>query len=334
MLFTPKISIIVPVYNVEKYLSRCIDSLLRQTYQNFELILVDDGSSDTSSDICDLYVQKDIRVKCIHKKNGGVSSARNIGIEQAVGDYIVFVDSDDWVKDWYLERIILSLKGKDMLFYGACISNSKGQVLSTLKLKNLNSDLIPYLEILSYLLNTEVFGHTWMMIIKKNLICSNDIRFLENISIHEDFIFACECLRKAHSIVTCDDTPYIYMQYTLERQTLSSVLPLNYEFIALKRLSVFTQLVSETGIYEQQKTLIRKIRESSYLGCIDVIARSKMSLSKKIEELRLLRKQFEITSPINLLSEQGFKQKTFQTLINTNNPYVILFFKWIVFKMK
>lgn len=92
-----KFSIIVPVYNVVDYIERCIISLLSQTYSNFELLLVDDGSTDGSDRICDLYSLKDLRVKTFHKKNAGVSSARNLGLDEATGDYVTFVDSDDYI---------------------------------------------------------------------------------------------------------------------------------------------------------------------------------------------------------------------------------------------
>lgn len=334
MIFTPFISIIVPVYNVEKYLSKSIDSILVQTYRNFELILVDDGSTDKSSDICNFYVDKDIRVKYIHKENGGVSSARNIGIENAQGDYIVFIDSDDWIDDSFLNKLIPFLQGKDMLFYGARVCDSKGQLLNVMKLKNLDSISSPYKDILNYLLGTEVFGHTWMMLISRKFIFLNNIRFYEDVSIHEDFIFACECLLKTHHIAIRDDTPYIYVQYGPERQTLTSMLPDNYETIALRKLSVFNQLVSNAGIYENLKMLIQKMREFSYLGCIDVIVRSQMSFRKKIEALKAVRKLFDITSPIRILKAKGFNRELVQYVINTNNPYIILFVKWLVSKIK
>lgn len=98
----PKISIIVPVYNVEKYLKRCVDSILNQTFKDFELILVDDGSTDTSGEICDEYSGIDNRVVVVHKKNGGLSNARNNGIDMASGEYLGFIDSDDYIeKDMY-----------------------------------------------------------------------------------------------------------------------------------------------------------------------------------------------------------------------------------------
>ncbi len=100
------ISIIVPVYNVERYLSQCIDSIINQTYKKLEIILVNDGSTDNSGEICDEYVKKDCRVKVIHKKNGGISSARNVALDICIGKYIVFIDSDDWVEHDYIESLI------------------------------------------------------------------------------------------------------------------------------------------------------------------------------------------------------------------------------------
>ena len=94
----PLVSVIVPVYNVERYLRHCVNSILIQTYHNLEVILVDDGSPDNCPKICDEYAKADARVKVIHKNNGGLSDARNIGMQAASGDYLMFVDSDDWLE--------------------------------------------------------------------------------------------------------------------------------------------------------------------------------------------------------------------------------------------
>ena len=99
------ISVVVPVFKVEGYLNRCVDSVLGQTYDNFELILVDDGSPDRCGEICDEYAGRDQRVRVLHKENSGLSAARNSGIEIARGDYLTFLDSDDWVHELYLERL-------------------------------------------------------------------------------------------------------------------------------------------------------------------------------------------------------------------------------------
>ena len=107
----PKISVIVPVYNTEMYLRRCIDSVLTQSYKDFELLLIDDGSKDSSGAICDEYAARDSRVKVFHKENGGVSSARNAGLAIASGDWIMHLDGDDWIEPDMLERLIR--KGED-----------------------------------------------------------------------------------------------------------------------------------------------------------------------------------------------------------------------------
>ena len=94
-----RFSVILPIYKVEKYLAECVDSILKQSFSDYEIILVDDGSPDTSGAICDEYAKKDARVRVIHKKNGGLSDARNAGFEIACGEYVVFIDSDDYVTD-------------------------------------------------------------------------------------------------------------------------------------------------------------------------------------------------------------------------------------------
>lgn len=104
------ISVIVPVYKVEKYIKKCIESIINQTYENLEIILVDDGSPDNCGKICDEYAKKDKRIKVIHKENGGVSSARNLGLEKSNGQYITFIDSDDWIEEEYCEILLTTLK--------------------------------------------------------------------------------------------------------------------------------------------------------------------------------------------------------------------------------
>lgn len=111
---TPLLSVIVPVYNVEAYLSRCVDSILSQTYRNLEVILVDDGTKDSSDLICDAYAEKDSRVRVIHKENGGLSSARNAGLDVCRGDYIAFVDSDDWIEPDAYENLLKTAQELDV----------------------------------------------------------------------------------------------------------------------------------------------------------------------------------------------------------------------------
>ena len=121
----PKISIIVPVYNVEQYLPRCIDSILNQSFADFELLLIDDGSKDKSGTICDEYAAKDSRIRLFHKENGGVSSARNVGLDNARGEWLAFIDGDDEITEGYFD-IRQEHEGVDVIIKPYCTVNTEG----------------------------------------------------------------------------------------------------------------------------------------------------------------------------------------------------------------
>ena len=128
----PLISVIVPVYKVEQYLSRCVESILGQTFQNWELLLIDDGSPDISGKICDEYAKKDIRIRVFHKENGGVSSARNLGVDNAIGEWITFIDSDDYIQPGFLEGLYAPIaQGEEVDFvHGGCVNVKNGEIVS------------------------------------------------------------------------------------------------------------------------------------------------------------------------------------------------------------
>ena len=134
----PLISVIVPIYNVEQYLENCINSILNQTYRNLEVILVDDGSPDNCGKICDRYSDKDPRIKVIHKLNGGLSDARNKGIDTAEGEYLTFVDSDDTILPEMIDKLYqrIVIDQSDLAFCGYQQVNQKGDVLSEVYLED------------------------------------------------------------------------------------------------------------------------------------------------------------------------------------------------------
>jgi len=177
----PYFSIIVPIYKVEQYLPQCVDSILSQSFCNFELILVDDGSPDNCPDICDEYALKDSRIKVIHKINGGLSSARNAGISNAVGEYIIFIDSDDFWKSNELLTVIhnctLQSSNSIVVFnYEKLFENG----LSTIYYNNQNS-------IIGCTLN-EIISHNlwtvsaWNKVVKRQYFIDNDLFFREGIT--------------------------------------------------------------------------------------------------------------------------------------------------------
>ena len=208
----PNISVIVPVYNVQDYLDKCVTSILNQSYVNFELILIDDGSSDKSSEICDSYAADDSRVVVIHQDNGGVSSARNKGLSVAKSDWITFVDSDDWVESNYLFNFRLGEESSDIYIQGLQFVNSNTmQVIEEKDLPNLSIlksdfyDQVPKNNILS-------LGFPVCKLFKKDIIEKNNICFDEQLSHHEDHIFVFE-----------------YLMY-VNKMTLSSGLNYNYRY--------------------------------------------------------------------------------------------------------
>ena len=205
------ISIIVPIYNVEKYLCKCIDSLINQSEKRIEIILVDDGSSDNCGAICDSYEKKDNRIKVIHKENGGLSSARNAGLDIAKGEYIGFVDSDDWIEiDMYKILFDFAIKYDADIVY----SNFK-KVYSENEVHNIVDSNKVYVFERNEALNniyTELGIHTvvsWNKLYKRSLF--NKIRFPDG-HIHEDVYTTHKLLNISNKVVYIDKTLYYYRQ--------------------------------------------------------------------------------------------------------------------------
>lgn len=185
-------SIIVPIYNCEPYLDKCLDSILDQSYPNFEVILIDDGATDKSGTICDEYADKDARIRVFHKKNGGVSSARNKGLSVARGKYISFVDSDDWVASDYLSVFAEARShfDYDLVFVEMATVEENGES-TALCLKNIAVEIKNELiDILSFLLlDYKGFGFTCNKSFKKDIIKQHCLLFDQSYSLGEDRLF-------------------------------------------------------------------------------------------------------------------------------------------------
>lgn len=185
----PEISIIVPVYNAELYLHKCIDSILSQTFHNFELLLINDGSVDRSGDICDEYCRIDKRVKVIHKVNGGVSSARNLGIEKSRGKYLSFIDSDDWVENHYISTLYNSINEETDLSIGWLqLDNTSEDWLSRPELYTIRFNPALYPE--KIINNAAVICKATANLYKRKLVVGNSIVFPTQTYHMEDVIFS------------------------------------------------------------------------------------------------------------------------------------------------
>ena len=233
------VSVVVPVYNVEKYLSRCIDSISRQSYSNLQIILVDDGSKDNSSVICDEYSKKDTRISVIHKTNGGLSDARNVGIDNAKGDYICFIDSDDFVRETYVEDLLNAIlkynsdiavclfeKGNSDKFNDVVENNQQNEIV----LNNIGALNKLYDEVLN--VNMVV---AWNKLYSKNLFYK--IRFPVG-KIHEDEFTTPKLLFEADKIVVINKKDYYYFQ------SPNSIMRSEFKINRLDALEAFEERIN------------------------------------------------------------------------------------------
>lgn len=230
----PFISVIIPVYNVAQYLAKCIDSVLKQTYTNIEIILVNDGSTDSSGRICDDYAKVDKRIKVIHKVNGGQSDARNTAIDIANGDYLTFIDSDDYVSPSYIEYLLdLCTKYKGDISacsYQKVFDGEKKQVKSSDVIRVYSSRKAIELTLYQHKLDCSFWGKMF----KKDLF--NNIRFPKGI-IYEDLAICYKVFEVSNRIISSNKILYYYFQ----RNTSS--LGMRYNFQRVSVLDVTDDIV-------------------------------------------------------------------------------------------
>lgn len=204
------VSVIVPAYNVEKFLKKCVSSIINQTYKNLEIILVDDGSPDRSGALCDRFAAKDSRIVVLHKKNGGVSTARNAGIEAATGEYICFVDSDDWLPVNAIEILVGKILTDHSDF---CVGEAElvGISRSVLmhKLPNAYYEKSNAYELLAF---DEMLRTPWAKLFRTEVIARNNLRFLSEVAYGEDTIFVWNYLCCCDRMSIIDLPAYCYSQ--------------------------------------------------------------------------------------------------------------------------
>lgn len=206
----PKISFIIPVYNAEAYINTCIDSILNTTFNNFELILVNDGSTDQSGVICNEYAKQDNRIRLYNKKNGGVSSARNIGINNARGEYIWFVDADDIINFEIINSLLKSdalEKGYDLIQFGYSTFKEEKDIKTT---NSNNAKSIVYKSFADYYKSGTIVKSIWRHIFRTKLILSNIINFDTDLRFGEDFLFTIQFIIRSNSFLVIDQCGYFY----------------------------------------------------------------------------------------------------------------------------
>lgn len=255
----PLISIVVPVYKAENYLHRCVDSLLAQTFQDYEVLLIDDGSPDRSGVICDEYAQKDRRVRVFHKENGGVSSARNYGIEQASGNWITFVDSDDWVSYDFLEAF------GNKLFHGENTLYLQGMQMFTVHkalspLFSYNDSFYSIEDNVENFVSEKILanGCPVAKLFNIGVLNSNEIRFNEDISINEDHLFVLTYYNYVKNICTIDNLSYYYY-YDFTVPSLTKTLHSHTEYLNVSALisDAYHKICIKYGFTSHQESVLK-----------------------------------------------------------------------------
>ncbi len=276
------ISVIVPVYNAEKYLSKCINSITNQTYKDLEIILVDDGSSDSSPKICDEFAEKDKRIKVIHKKNGGVSSARNTGLDCFKGEYVTFVDSDDYIESNMFELIAEAIKEKevDLVFIREKSVNLEGKTIY------INGDL-PSGEIYYFgrekaeerIIEMQINGMCDKTY-KRSLI--ENIRVIEGKKHGEDLLFNLQVLERVKTVALVDEILYSYVS----NEDSITHIPFNEHTV--------------DGIFFKDKA--EKIIENKFPKYLDLARRrsfvARQVVLRKIFKDKMQKQQQELTNEI------------------------------------
>ena len=292
MRTNPKISIIIPIYNAEKYLHKCIDSILNQTLTDYEILLIDDGSTDNSGEICDNYAQKDNRIRVFHKTNEGISTTREFGVNIAIGNYIQFVDSDDWIESNMLEVMYnKTFNAPDIV---ACnfIQEYRDKSIKTFA-------IYPNKEDFTRSVISNYWGVLWKLLIRRELFINHDIHFPLGIDGGEDYYVVSNLLIKCKNIEFVDFYPYHYIRDN------------NQSFISTPSLKKLMYQVEATSLVE--KLLLKNNILDKYQREID--------LRKSFTKVSILQHYF--LNGCKVFTELGYKQ-AFRTPGLRNKVLLIL----------
>ena len=260
-----KISVIVPVYNSQQYLCRCIDSILAQTFYDFELLLIDDGSTDSSGVICDEYAKKDSRISVFHKINEGVSVARNLGLDNAKGEYITFIDSDDWVEPIFFDHIN---KYSDVDYI--ITSYYKHSHFNSFVKECFAEDYISCIDSLFFAEEKMILGFftPWAKFFKRTIIHNNNLKFNSKISSGEDTLFIYQYLLCINSVYMSNVACYNWTEFNgLSKKNLlfdEIIFTIDLTIESLKKIESKYNCILLKPQYNGILYLISRINMSAY----------------------------------------------------------------------
>ena len=313
----PIISVVVPVYNAERYLHRCINSLLSQTFQDFEILLIDDGSQDGSGLICDEYALKDARIKVFHKNNGGVASARELGITNASGNYIIHTDSDDWVERNYLEDLFNCSKESEsditICDYFIDINNS------TKKICQHPSDVTPNI-VIKDLLTGKLHGALWNKLIKKE--CYKGVNFIHSMTYEEDLAVLIMILQNDYYKIAYLPNGLYHYDCNANPASLTKKYDLKSYQCDLMILQIYNQKKSSVS----DKAYNSKYTQIAYLAFTNNLFSAKEYKNKYARGVKML---LNSVTPIRMkfftiLSAMGFKSLAYAIYSICNKIHILI----------
>lgn len=267
----PAVSVVIPVYNVERFLRECVDSVLNQTMQDFEIILVDDGATDSSGAICDEYGRQDPRIRVIHQENGGLSAARNTGLDAASGEYVYFLDSDDYIEPYSLEHLqnMADEKQADVVFFDAYVfftdCEPDPKVYQYHRSKEYSTK--PGRQMLLELLDTDEYRTAVpLMLFRRDYMLKHNFRFREGI-LHEDELFTFYVYHGDGMIAHCHEELYArrmrqasIMTGASMRKRYESVSVIYFELSELYRKKVIRDEAGRRYLARMSRSMLAKYR--------------------------------------------------------------------------
>jgi len=337
--YNPTVSVIVPIFNVERLLNRCINSIINQTYSNLEIILVDDGSPDSCGEICEIYKQKDSRIKVIHKKNEGLGYARNSGLNIASGEFVVFIDSDDYVKNDYIEKLLLPMieHQLDLCMAGfiRIFASSKSIECPVSKEKILITEkhiiselLLPVIGAdISYKSDVEREMCVWRNMYRRSLIEKINLRFVsEREYISEDIFFNMHYFINCKKAMLIPDCIYYYSE---NENSLSNTYRNDRFEKYCKMLNEQICILKNYDIYEISKQRLYRTFLMKTKKCIKMIAKSNLNRNEKIDTINKILDNItlkNVLSEYNLTLKMGLKKYIIIYLIKKQKSKYLLFF--------
>ncbi len=325
-IMNKKVSVVVPVYNVEQYLEKCIESIINQTYEDLEIILVDDGSTDVSPSICDKWKDLDSRIIVVHKENGGLSSARNAGLEVSSGEYIMFEDSDDWLESDIIEKCVEKIEEEesDLVIFGYRKVNEEGLILGQFTFGDgtyTNSEMASQLH---QRIIEMSFGYAWNKLYRLNVIRKAGIKNDERVIDREDLYFNLCLFNHLTKISFLDYVGYYYLQRK------ASLLH-NKDDSRINSLDSFCEKMSNIDIMNQEikSKVINMILLHYISDCLikNIIWNKKL---KKREKLQLMNSTINKCNYLDKLYYDQDNPKYLNVLFNgIKNDNLKKFYKYV-----